>query len=133
MTGAFTIFSNLLRRLTLHITSFVNHLTAAMTNLLTNPSTLSVPLDSYREAIALWLTHILVDNALWRQARIKGRVDKCKGSVMAECVAAPNAWSMQVARALVGKSLGSEDDGDEEFGVRWSALVEAAATAVDEI
>lgn len=128
MNGAFLLYSNLLRRLVLHVPSFASLLTTTMTTTLTAPSALDVSLDAFREAVALWLLHIYVGGPLWRQECIKGKLDQCKGFVVGECVSAPNAWTVKVAKGLTtGKGV------DEEFTVQWKMLVDAAARSVDEM
>lgn len=128
MTGAFIIFSNLLRRLTFHIPTFARQLITTMVAILTSPSVLDLSLDTFREAVGQWILHIFVDGALWRQVRIKSKLEKSRGFVVGECVASPNIWTVKVAQGLVaGKEV------DDEFKLQWQVLVDTTASLVKDM
>ncbi|KAI9816871.1 MAG: rRNA-processing protein las1 [Pycnora praestabilis] len=121
MDGVFLLWDDLLKRLTLHQRSFLRILTDEMSNLLVQPSGLSVQFDSYREAIYLWLVHISTSEP-WAASRNKWsfRLD----NVVSSCIMGPNHWSLKLSSLLM-------EVGDEHLKNQWADVVSIQAGQID--
>ncbi|KAI9703178.1 MAG: rRNA-processing protein las1 [Candelina mexicana] len=96
--NALLLWDNFLMGLSNWQPSFLHIMVDQMASLLVEPSKLDVQFDAYREAIYLWLVHILTTEA-WAAQRQQGLTDYA--SVVSKCIAGPNHWSLKLAALLV--------------------------------
>lgn len=115
MEGAFAIWGNLLRRLSVHQKRFLEILLGRMSYIVAQTSQLALQLDAFREAVSIWILHIFTSDP-WTQPRTKDLVSQLRGMIVNDCIMDPNCWSTPLARKLI-------DGGSMEFKEQWTPLV----------
>ena len=98
MTDVFPLWDKLLRLLAFHQQKFLMLLTDEMCLAIIQPSTLDISIDSYREALKIWLHHILVDH-FWNTARSRSLL--MADTILLTCVTSPSYWILHLAIAIV--------------------------------
>ncbi len=106
MDNALLLWDDLLKGLSNWQPSFLHIMVEEMALLLVQPSKLDVQFDAYREAIYLWLVHILILEG-WAAER-KQRFTNY-ASIVSTCIAGPNHWSLKLAALLVRSSQALHD------------------------
>ena len=101
LCSVFPLWDGLLRRMAFHQSEFLTMLTAEMMILLISPSKLDIALDSYREALAMWLEWIYTNKG-WVAAMKRGKLDD--KVIMETCLRSPSHWTVRLAVALIGSS-----------------------------
>ncbi|KAI9790704.1 MAG: rRNA-processing protein las1 [Peltula sp. TS41687] len=121
---AFAIWTPLLRSLSTHQQAFLSTLVDELLIQLTLPSSLDVALDSYREAVYLWLRYILTDET-WSAARRRWSAGLDMDCVVATCLMGQNVWSVKLVAELVCGDAGGLDE-RVELRRDWAELVRIA-------
>ncbi|KAI9718053.1 MAG: hypothetical protein M1812_004311 [Candelaria pacifica] len=98
MDHALLLWDDLLKSISNWQPSFLRITVEEMAVLVIQPSKLDVQFDAYREAIYLWLVHILTSEA-WAAARKQSFTNYA--SVVSTCITGPNHWSLKLAALLV--------------------------------
>lgn len=123
MAGAIAIWNELLARITIYQrnSGFLKILVERFMFIITSPSTLDVTLDTFKEAVHLWVIEIF-SSEWWRHSEVIETVEGLRGYTFNECIMTPNYWSMKVAREILRH-------GDDEFKVRWQPLLDLGELA----
>ena len=101
MDATFTLWDSLLRKLTFHQSNFLTMLTDEMMIFLISPSMLDITLDTYREAVAMWLERIYTTKG-WVAAIKRAKLDD--NVLMETCLQNQNQWTVRLAVTLVRSS-----------------------------
>ncbi|OCL09170.1 Las1-domain-containing protein [Glonium stellatum] len=119
MKGAFLLWDELLRRLSLHQWSFLRILCRHMIDLMNTPATLSATVEPTREAMHEWVAHILTTKE-WAQPRkrVEGML---LDDIMGRCFTFPSYWSHKLAESII-------KDRDGLFQATWQPVLQASLT-----
>lgn len=101
MDEVFPLWESLLKKLTSHQSHFLIMLTDEMLVQLILPSMLDVTIDTFREAITMWLEQIYTTKG-WAAATKRGKLDE--SVVMETCLQNQNHWTVRLAVAVIGSS-----------------------------
>ncbi len=101
MDEVFPLWESLLKKLTSHQSHFLIMLTDEMLVRLISPSMLDVTIDSFREAIAMWLERICTTKG-WVPATKRGKLDD--SVIMETCLQNPNHWTVRLAVTMIESS-----------------------------
>lgn len=97
MDEVFPIWNSLLKLLSSQQERFLALLVDEMAISIISPSLMDVTIDTYREVITMWLTHIFTAEK-WA-APIK-RVKLDENSIIPTCLQNPNHWTLKLTSAL---------------------------------
>ena len=101
MDEVFPLWDSLLKKLTLHQSHFLTMLTDEMLVHLISPSMLDITIDTYREAITVWLERIYTTKG-WAAATKRGKMDE--NVIMQTCLQNQNHWTIRLASAIIASS-----------------------------
>ena len=101
MNEVFSLWDSLLKKLTSHQSRFLAMLTDEMLVHLISPSMLDTSIDTYREAITMWLEHIYTTRGWW--AAIK-RMKLNDSIIMETCLQNPSHWTLHLASTIIESS-----------------------------
>lgn len=98
MEEVFSWWDVLLKQLTLHQKLFLTLLIDEMLIHLIAPSTMDVKIDTYREAVTMWLVHISTTKG-WAASAKRGKLNE--DSILSTCLQNPNHWTIHLASAVI--------------------------------
>jgi len=122
MENTFWLWEELLKELSSHQPSFLRILTEEMSIRIIQPSRLDITIDAYREAVYMWLVHILTTDGWAVPSRLAQFNCNC---VISTCLMNPNYWSRRLATILA-----IETD-DQFIKAQWGDLVQASNSQYD--
>ncbi|KAI9870484.1 MAG: rRNA-processing protein las1 [Pleopsidium flavum] len=114
MESEFSLWDDLLKKLTQHQRPFLRILTDEMSIMIIQPTRLDISIDIYREAVYMWLVHIITSER-WTTSRKRGNFNA--SCVISTCLMNPNHWSRRLATVL------AIDTDDEFTKAQWANLV----------
>ncbi|KZF26631.1 Las1-domain-containing protein [Xylona heveae TC161] len=123
MEAAFAMWDDFLKYLTGRERDFLSAVLEEMAAMLVQPSRLDIKIDAYREAVYLWLIHLL-ESDTWKARR--RRCFSSVRSVIATCIMSPNHWTRRVSTRLV-------ESGSQELKDEFGELVELQTIEMGEI
>lgn len=123
MENTFWLWEELLKELSSHQPSFLRILTEEMSIRIIQPSRLDITIDAYREAVYMWLVHILTTDGWAVPSRLAQFNCNC---VISTCLMNPNYWSRRLATILA-----IETD-DQLIKAQWGDLVQASNSQYDD-
>lgn len=97
MDEVFPIWDGLLKLLSSHQERFLSLLVDDMAIHIISPSLMDVTIDTYREVITMWLTHIFTSE-IWAATIKHSKLDD--NSIVPTCLQNPNHWTLKLASAI---------------------------------
>ena len=97
MEEMFPVWDSLLKMLSSKQERFLALLVDEMAIHIISPSLMDVTIDSYREVITMWLTHIFTSE-IWAAPIKNGKLDD--NSIVPTCLQNPNHWTLKLASAI---------------------------------
>lgn len=98
MDEVFPMWDSLLKMLSSQQARFLALLVDEMAIQIISPSLMDVTLDTYREVITMWLTHIFTSEK-WAAAIKYCKLDD--HSIVPSCLQNPNYWTLKLASAIL--------------------------------
>jgi hypothetical protein len=123
MEFTFWLWDKLLKEMTAHQPSFLRVLTEEMSIRIVQPSQLDITIDAYREAVYMWLVHILTTDGWAVPSRLARFSSNC---VISTCLMNPNYWSRRLATIL------AIERADQSIKAQWGDLVQASNAQYDD-
>ena len=98
MDEVFSVWDDLLKSLASRQTQFLTIFTDEMVLHIISPSFMDVMIDTYREAVTMWLVHIYTTEE-WAATIELVKLDD--HSVLSTCLQNPNHWTLELATAII--------------------------------
>lgn len=97
MEEIFPVWDSLLKMLSSKQERFLALLVDEMAIHIISPSLMDVTIDTYREVITMWLSHIFTSE-IWAAPIKNGKLDH--NSIVPTCLQNPNHWTLKLASAI---------------------------------
>ena len=123
MESTFSLWNEVLKEISSRQPSFLRIITEEMSIRIVQPSQLDITIDAYREAVYLWLIHILTTDKWAVPRKLAGLNPSC---VISTCLMNPNYWSRRLATVL------AVDTTDQCIKAQWGDLVQASNAQYDD-
>lgn len=124
MENTFSLWDEMLKETSSRQPSFLRILTEEMSIRVVQPSRLDITIDAYRDAVYVWLVHILTTDRWATPRKLAGFNSSC---VISTCLMNPNYWSRRLATIL------AVETNDRCIKAQWGDLVQASNAQYDEI
>lgn len=112
MDEVFSIWDSLLKNLASRQNQFLTIFADEMVIPIISPSFMDVTIDTYREAVTMWLIHFYTAKE-WSATIKRGKLDD--HSVLSTCLQNPNHWTLKLAHAIIespGRKAAQETYGE---------------------